>query len=91
MTPTSPKKQGAIALCPQCRKTPVSRELTAESKSVWPFCSARCKDLDLGRWLREEYRIPEKATSGRALAEEVDPEKLDDLLPGDPEFYDEEE
>ncbi|HSR54756.1 MAG TPA: DNA gyrase inhibitor YacG [Alphaproteobacteria bacterium] len=23
-----------------------------------PFCSRRCADLDLGRWLREDYRIP---------------------------------
>jgi endogenous inhibitor of DNA gyrase (YacG/DUF329 family) len=23
-----------------------------------PFCSKRCADLDLGRWLGEEYRIP---------------------------------
>ncbi len=23
-----------------------------------PFCSNRCADVDLGRWLGEEYRIP---------------------------------
>ena len=23
-----------------------------------PFCSKRCADLDLGRWFREDYRIP---------------------------------
>jgi len=23
-----------------------------------PFCSKRCADLDLGRWLRGAYRIP---------------------------------
>ena len=23
-----------------------------------PFCSARCADIDLGRWLGEAYRIP---------------------------------
>lgn len=23
-----------------------------------PFCSARCRNLDLGRWLGERYRIP---------------------------------
>ncbi len=26
--------------------------------SFRPFCSRRCKDLDLGRWLRGSYRIP---------------------------------
>jgi endogenous inhibitor of DNA gyrase (YacG/DUF329 family) len=23
-----------------------------------PFCSARCKQIDLGRWLSESYRVP---------------------------------
>lgn len=23
-----------------------------------PFCSKRCADVDLGRWLKEAYRIP---------------------------------
>lgn len=23
----------------------------------WPFCSPRCKVIDLGRWLGEEYRL----------------------------------
>lgn len=23
----------------------------------WPFCSRRCKTIDLGRWLGESYRI----------------------------------
>jgi endogenous inhibitor of DNA gyrase (YacG/DUF329 family) len=23
-----------------------------------PFCSARCKQLDLNRWLTESYRVP---------------------------------
>jgi endogenous inhibitor of DNA gyrase (YacG/DUF329 family) len=25
----------------------------------FPFCSARCKLIDLGRWLGEEYRLPD--------------------------------
>lgn len=23
-----------------------------------PFCSARCKQIDLGAWAAEEYRVP---------------------------------
>jgi endogenous inhibitor of DNA gyrase (YacG/DUF329 family) len=23
-----------------------------------PFCSRRCADIDLGRWLTESYRVP---------------------------------
>jgi endogenous inhibitor of DNA gyrase (YacG/DUF329 family) len=25
--------------------------------SFFPFCSARCRQVDLGRWLGEEYRV----------------------------------
>ena len=25
----------------------------------FPFCSERCQLIDLGRWLGEEYRVPE--------------------------------
>jgi endogenous inhibitor of DNA gyrase (YacG/DUF329 family) len=24
----------------------------------YPFCSRRCKTIDLGRWLGEQYRLP---------------------------------
>lgn len=39
--------------CPVCERTfPL-----AESKSL-PFCSPRCRQIDLGRWLRESYGLP---------------------------------
>ena len=25
----------------------------------YPFCSKRCRIIDLGRWLGEEYRVPD--------------------------------
>ncbi|OAG26860.1 DNA gyrase inhibitor YacG [Thermodesulfatator autotrophicus] len=38
--------------CPQCGK------LTFwEENPYRPFCSERCKLIDLGHWLSEEYRI----------------------------------
>ena len=27
-----------------------------------PFCSKRCADIDLGRWLKEGYRVPTEET-----------------------------
>jgi endogenous inhibitor of DNA gyrase (YacG/DUF329 family) len=40
--------------CPTCKK-PV--DWTPQQK--WrPFCSERCKLIDLGEWLTEEKRIP---------------------------------
>jgi endogenous inhibitor of DNA gyrase (YacG/DUF329 family) len=39
--------------CPMCR-APVLEE----GNPAFPFCSSRCRLLDLGNWLGEEYRIP---------------------------------
>lgn len=36
--------------CPICAKAPDPR--------YRPFCSRRCADIDLGRWLNESYAIP---------------------------------
>lgn len=41
-----------IVKCPTC-KQPVSYHETATR----PFCSERCRLLDLGKWLSEEYRV----------------------------------
>ena len=36
--------------CPICRR--------AASPGFEPFCSKRCADVDLHRWLGEGYRVP---------------------------------
>jgi endogenous inhibitor of DNA gyrase (YacG/DUF329 family) len=38
-------------VCVGCRVHPVDPKYR-------PFCSERCKLVDLGRWLSEEYRVP---------------------------------
>jgi len=43
--------------CPICKN---SIERGAESRFA-PFCSERCKLIDLGNWLGEGYRIPDDA------------------------------
>jgi len=45
--------------CPICKK-PVDEPGAAASKepSLFPFCSERCKLIDLGRWLDGKYQIP---------------------------------
>jgi len=44
------------ASCPNCGKPAAPGP---ENKSA-PFCSPRCRQVDLGRWLGEEYRVPER-------------------------------
>lgn len=43
-----------VRTCPICKKGVRAR---AENPG-WPFCSPRCKTIDLGKWVNEEYRIP---------------------------------
>jgi endogenous inhibitor of DNA gyrase (YacG/DUF329 family) len=43
-----------VRACPICRKPVPPRE----ENRAFPFCSERCKLLDLGKWLGEEYRVP---------------------------------
>lgn len=38
------------AVCPICRK--------GAAQQYRPFCSKRCADIDLHRWLGEGYAIP---------------------------------
>lgn len=41
--------------CPICKK------ITTWEENPWrPFCSERCKLIDLGAWVSEEYRIEGK-------------------------------
>ena len=37
--------------CPTCQ-TPVT-----EGDPFFPFCSARCKTIDLGHWFNEDYKV----------------------------------
>ncbi len=39
--------------CPRCRK-----DTDWEGNPNRPFCSERCRLLDLGAWANEEYRVP---------------------------------
>ncbi|ODS00089.1 hypothetical protein AUC68_02925 [Methyloceanibacter methanicus] len=40
----------AISRCPICRKPSVEAHR--------PFCSKRCAEIDLGRWLKGGYAVP---------------------------------
>ena len=47
--------------CPVCGRPAVAVQ--------HPFCSQRCRDVDLGRWLKGSYHIPGRAPG---LGEEDD-------------------
>ena len=51
--------------CPQC-----GAAVPWSPASKWrPFCSERCKTLDLGAWASEAYRVPVYAIGGLSPAD----------------------
>lgn len=54
--------------CPICDKP--------ADKTLRPFCSRRCADIDLSRWLKGGYAIP-----GAPSGEEDDAMAVDDTKP----------
>jgi endogenous inhibitor of DNA gyrase (YacG/DUF329 family) len=47
--------------CPTCkRRVRMRQEDPSRLPRFFPFCSARCKWIDLGAWLDAGYRIPSK-------------------------------
>lgn len=44
----------AVVTCPRCGQAAPPKS----ENRAWPFCSARCRLLDLGGWLDESYRVP---------------------------------
>ncbi len=50
----------ATVRCPQCgRPVPWSPE-----SPFRPFCSDRCRLIDLGAWLTEQHKIPDESPAG---------------------------
>ena len=67
--PASPAKPRKVR-CPQCGGESIWR---ADNK-FRPFCSERCKLIDLGAWASESYRVPVQEESADPLAEPHKPE-----------------
>ena len=52
--------------CPICSKDTVA--------AYRPFCSKRCADIDLGKWMRGDYAL--------ASEDPLDPDEAEELLRG---------
>lgn len=48
------EKTVTVVNCPTCNKPVEWRR----ENPYRPFCSERCKRIDLGAWANEEYRVP---------------------------------
>ncbi|MCZ6554995.1 MAG: DNA gyrase inhibitor YacG [Candidatus Dadabacteria bacterium] len=52
--------------CPNCKK-----EVLWDNNKYRPFCSERCKMIDLGTWAKEGYRVSEHGTLEKNDDEEL--------------------
>ena len=60
---SAPRESG----CPICgrrfdRAAVAAAAAAVKAADPFPFCSSRCQMIDLGRWLGEEYRVPDRDT-----------------------------
>jgi uncharacterized protein len=54
--------------CPIC-KTEIA-ETDPKRNPLFPFCSERCKLIDLGRWLSGKYQIPVDDSARESLRDD---------------------
>ncbi|MDR1424767.1 MAG: DNA gyrase inhibitor YacG [Azoarcus sp.] len=63
MPPASVKKR--LVRCPQCGRDAE----WSEDNPLRPFCSERCKQIDLGAWASDQYRVPTAPKDGEPESE----------------------
>lgn len=56
-----------LVKCPECGKS--SR--FDQSNPHRPFCSERCKMLDLGAWASESYAVPGPEAADELMSEDI--------------------
>ncbi len=66
---SKPDRRRRGARCPQCGK---ATDLTPDNP-FRPFCSERCKLIDLGAWAAESYRVPTNQDPAAAGDPDTDP------------------
>jgi len=47
----------SLSQSPKCPVCPQQGKTVAEDLNLTPFCSARCKRIDLAKWLLEGYSL----------------------------------
>jgi len=56
-----PRKRARSLRCPICRK------IVLRTETEFPFCSARCRLIDLGKWASGAYVVSTPVTDPEAL------------------------
>lgn len=64
-------KRAAKIRCPICKK------LVKRTEPDFPFCSERCRTIDLGKWASGGYVISSPVKDAEELIQDIPPEDLD--------------
>jgi endogenous inhibitor of DNA gyrase (YacG/DUF329 family) len=67
-----PRKRALKLRCPSCKQAVTS------ASPEFPFCSRRCRLVDLGKWASGEYVISSPIRDTSDSAPENKPENLDE-------------
>jgi endogenous inhibitor of DNA gyrase (YacG/DUF329 family) len=67
-----PSKRTLKLRCPICKKVVKSGD------PEFPFCSDRCRTIDLGKWASGAYVIPTEGADTEEQIRESTPEDLDE-------------
>ncbi|MBC8106283.1 MAG: DNA gyrase inhibitor YacG [Anaerolineae bacterium] len=70
MNRTGNEPHGATMQCAICKRD--IAESDPQAKALLPFCSERCKLIDLGRWLNGKYQIPVDESARETSEDERD-------------------
>jgi uncharacterized protein len=55
-----------ITACPTCRE-----QIVGPEEKFWPFCSERCRLVDLGKWFNEDFKVSQELKPGELSADEL--------------------
>ncbi len=67
-----PRKPTLKLRCPICKKA------VKNGDAEFPFCSERCRTIDLGKWASGAYVIPSQAVEAEEQIRENTPEDADE-------------
>ena len=68
--PEGSQNPARIVACPTCD----ARVKFTPGNEFRPFCSERCKLIDLGAWADESHKIPGDKNTNDVLSEELKPD-----------------
>mgnify|MGYP000128523850 CR=1 FL=1 len=71
--PVAGSEKATRVPCPTCG---AAVPWSAEASPWRPFCSDRCRLIDLGEWLDEGHRIPDGETAKPFLTADEEPDSL---------------